>query len=127
MRSERLKRARKFSNAACAVSSTISRSVKCRRRSANCASLTSLGEMVTISAQAIAVAFDRLELVVRDALSPAHGSIDVDSEDAADEGGDPQVDELTEVPVDRPAAGLEDGVHHGDPRHQARGVRRDRV
>src|SRR5206468_10435135 len=38
-----------FSNAACAVSSTISRSVKCRRRSANCASLMSFGEMVTIS------------------------------------------------------------------------------
>src|SRR2546427_5030360 len=50
-------------------------------------------------ARVIRVAFDRLELVVRDALSPAHGSIDVDSEDAADERRDPQVDELAEVRV----------------------------
>src|SRR6266581_2208886 len=78
-------------------------------------------------ARVIRVAFDRLELVVRDTLSPAHGSIDVHSEDAADEGGDAQVDELAERGLDRPAARLEDGVHDGEPRHQARGVRRDRV
>src|SRR5207237_9380580 len=50
MRSDRFRRARKFSKAACAVISTISRGVKCRRRSANCSSVTSFGEIVTISA-----------------------------------------------------------------------------